>query len=119
MYDNVAGIKHGATIGLQFVANMGKWLGCNAPICRGANCPEMIFTGADWNTCWGEVYQIYRPLGPGSIRSGDFVGLYYVRTGHWFSLYGNRAHMDPCPGSQNQRTGEVIRCTEVQTLGAL
>ena len=89
---------------------MGKWLGCNAPICRGANCPEMIFTGADWNTCWGEVYQIYRPLGPGSIRSGDFVGLYYVRTGHWFSLHQNIARTLPCPGSVNPATGEVIRC---------
>ena len=113
VYDNVAGIKHGATIGLQFKANMGKWLGCAAGhTCYGVTCPRMIFTGADWNNCWGEVFQIYRPLGPGDIRSGDFVALYNSRTGHsrWFSLYLNRAHMVFCPGSLNPTTGEVIRC---------
>ena len=108
VYNNVAAITHCATIGLQFVANMGKWLGCAGHPCGGAPCPRLIFTGAEWNNCWGEVFQIYRALGPGAIQSGDFVGLYYGRTRQWFSLSGNSGHTETCPGSVNSVTGEVI-----------
>ena len=87
---------------------MAKWLGCPGHTCRGATCPRMIFTGADWNKCSGEVFQIYRPLGRGSIMSGDFVGLYYRHSRRWLSLVGNRAHTQTCPGSLNPDTGEVI-----------
>ncbi|CAI8020926.1 hypothetical protein GBAR_LOCUS12465, partial [Geodia barretti] len=89
---NAKAITHGATIGLQFEANMAKWLGCAGHPCSGAPCPRLIFTGAEWNNCWGEVFQIYRALGPGAIQSGDFVGLYYGRTRQWFSLSGNSGH---------------------------
>ncbi|CAI8020927.1 hypothetical protein GBAR_LOCUS12466, partial [Geodia barretti] len=84
---------------------MGKWLGCAGHPCGGAPCPRLIFTGAEWNNCWGEVFQIYRALGPGAIQSGDFVGLYYGRTRQWFSLSGNSGHTETCPGSVDPVTG--------------
>jgi hypothetical protein len=102
---NAKAITHCATIGLQFVANMGKWLGCAGHPCGGAPCPRLIFTGAEWNNCWGEVFQIYRPLGRGDIQSGDFVGLYNSRYSRWFSLYQNRGQMLSCPGSLNPAIG--------------
>ena len=44
----------------------------------------MIMTGDDWNTCHGEIFQIYRATGSGQVRAGDLVGLHYPNTpGKW------------------------------------
>ena len=87
---------------------MARWLGCAGNPCVGAPCPGMFFTGAEWNNCYGEVFQIYRALGRGDIQSGDFVGLYYVRSRRWFSLAGNKAHTNTCPGKAMLANGEKI-----------
>ena len=40
---------------------------------------QMQMTGSDWTNCWGEVFRIYRMSGPGNVRVGDVVGIYYPR----------------------------------------
>ena len=61
--------------------------------------------GVDWNRCWGEVYQIFRKHGPGHVRVGDIVGIYYPRERNWFALSGGRGHLEPCPGHPTKRYG--------------
>ena len=87
------------------MAEMMRWLSCShGSTCSGTTCPGMLITADDWSNCWGEVIQIYRPLGPGDIQSGDFVGIYYPKTSTWFS-FRKRA---TCPGKLNPAIGESI-----------
>ena len=70
-----ADIRQGSTIALQTSIRY-NWLGCS-PYCKAYRCPRMYFDYSDWSQCRGEVFRIYRSAGPGSIRVGDYVGLYY------------------------------------------
>ena len=75
-------------------------------LCVGATCPRMFMFGVDWMRCWGEVFRMYRPLGPGPIVSGDYVGLFYARSHNlWFSLFQNRGRKLPCPGIPSSAYG--------------
>ena len=66
----------------------------------------MVFSGIDWVNCWGEVFKIYRALGPGNIQSGDFVGIYYTKERQWLSLRAKEARRSACPGKPNTPFGE-------------
>ena len=60
---------------------------------------------SDWGTCDGESFRIYREDGPGSVKVGDVVGLYYPYHREWFSCRLNECHRDRCPGTLNEVTG--------------
>ena len=87
----------GCTLAFQLLRN-DRWLGCGGPKCGGAPCPGVFFEGSDWKKCWGEVFKIYRRAGPGQIRTGDDVGLYYPRQNVWFSMWRGYGRKLPCPG---------------------
>ena len=103
-----AELQHGNTIALQYSMDKSRWLDCGKRVCRGITCPRMFMSGLDWTKCWGEVYRIYRPLGRGPIRSGDFVGLYNTRSRRWFSMARNRGHTVVCPGTPTSSTGVCV-----------
>ena len=48
---------------------------------------------------------IYRREGPGTVHSGDIVGIYYPHEDKWFSMYRGQGHKGACPGSPNIETG--------------
>ena len=91
-------LRHGCTVALQMLQN-DHWLGCAGGECRGATCPRRFMRGSDWNHCWGEVFRMYRALGPGNIRSGEVVGLYYPRENRWFSMWHRNGRKEACPGN--------------------
>ncbi len=56
--------------------------------------------GADWDSCYGEVFEIYRAGGPGAILVGDMVGLHYPRErGNWLGCFSSKCNKATCPGS--------------------
>ena len=67
----------------------------------------MQMDGNDWTDCWGEVFQIYRASGPGTVRVGDLVGLYYPREGgRWLGCSpNNRCAKATCPGYPTAQFG--------------
>ena len=71
----------------------------------------MDMAGSDWTDCVGEVFQIYRKVGPGFIASGDNIGLYYLikeeGTGkeQWLGCGHLPCGKYPCPGTPNPATG--------------
>jgi len=55
--------------------------------------------GRDWTNCWGEVFQIYRASGPGTVKVGDLVGIYYPRErGRWLGCPTEKCGKATCPG---------------------
>ena len=91
-------INHGSTIALQPVYSKRDWLGCSVQPCAKATCPGLYMEGNDWK-CWGEVFRIYRLHGPGAVRVGDIVGIYYPhQSGHWLGCSVNPCGLDSCPG---------------------
>ena len=95
-----AGLSHGDTIALQTFVR-ARWLSCSSTACTARSCPNMIMMGNDWDTCYGEVFQIYRASGPGRVRVGDLVGLYYPNLpGKWFGCpgIGRGCVKTICPG---------------------
>jgi len=65
----------------------------------------MYMEGSDWTNCWGEVFQIWRAVGSGSIEVGDVVGLYYPRQSKWFSTSSGEGTVQPCPGTPTYTHG--------------
>ena len=62
--------------------------------------------GNDWTACLGEVFRIYRALGPGAVRVGDLVGLYYpLEGGRWFGCGGSNCAKATCPGNPTTAHG--------------
>lgn len=98
-------VTHGATIALQPLYQKLMWLGCAGNPCGKAGCPRLFMEGDDWNRCWGEVFQIYRASGPGSVKVGDVVGIYFPRGRAWFAMSGGRGHKEGCPGAPSTRYG--------------
>ena len=111
---NAGSISHGDTIALQtFIRN--HWLGCY-DTCHMYNCPKMQMTGSNWVSCRGEVFRIYRQLGPGTIRVGDIVGIYYVHQRRWLGCPHSICGKYTCPGSPTTAHGfstddEWYRCS--------
>ena len=97
-------IRQGDTIALQ-THTKERWLACSGDVCSTSDCPGAIFEGADWNRCWGEVFQIYRPT-PGEIRSGDLIGIHFPRQhGNWLGCSGHHCKKTSCPGHPSTRYG--------------
>ena len=93
-----AGIYHGNTIALQS-HDRAYWLGCPSYPCDRRYCPLVYMRGSEWNSCWGEVFQIYRASGPGQVRVGDLVGLHYPHEyGQWLGCAGSECAKANCPG---------------------
>ena len=66
----------------------------------------MQMTGTDWNTCWGEVFEIYRARRPSKVQVGDLVGLHYPRqNGTWLGCAGNKCAKATCPGFPSTSDG--------------
>ena len=66
----------------------------------------MQMTGSDWTNCWGEVFRIYRAAGPGPVRAGDVVGIYYPReNGKWLGCAGSTCLKATCPGNPSTAHG--------------
>ena len=110
-------LYHGDTIGLQsFTRNL--WVGCPRSSCGPAGCPRMHMTGSDWTNCWGEVFRIYRASGPGLVRAGDVVGLYYPReSGKWFGCPGSSCSKKTCPGYPTTVNGFATQDKWLQCWG--
>ena len=96
-------LQSGSTIGLQLYNQ--RWLSLAPSLSTSASCPGTVFNTDDWTRCWGEVFQIYRMKGSGTVRSGDTVGIYYPREKNWFSMSTGRGHKEGCPGTPNINTG--------------
>ena len=63
--------------------------------------------GSDWTTCGGEVFRIYRALGPGEVQVGDLVGLYYRLHSKWLGCVGDMhyCYKRSCPGNPSAQYG--------------
>ena len=100
-------IYQGDTIASQ-TWTRSVWLSCSStPYCSDNTCPLMYLTSDDWNRCRGEVFRIYRALGPGAVRVGDLVGLYYPRGGRWLGCAGINCAKATCPGYPTTAYGFV------------
>ena len=66
----------------------------------------MYFEGDDWTLrCGGEIFQIYRASGPGYIRVGDLVGLYFPAQDKWLGCPHSVCGKYDCPGSPTWHYG--------------
>ena len=92
-------INHGDTIGLQLLCRR-RWFSCAGNVaCHDSGCPKVYFDAYEWGTCYGEVFEIYRFLGPGPIRVGDLVGIHYPQQGgSWVGCSGDQCRKATCPG---------------------
>lgn len=98
-------IKSGNTIALQSYISV-RWVGCSGKHCAAAGCPGVIFSGGDWTKCWGEVFKIYRADGPGAVKVGDLVGIYYSREkDNWLSCWRKECGKSKCPGKPTSAYG--------------
>ena len=95
-------VTQGAIIALQPLYQKLNWLGCAGNHCGKAGCPRLFMEGKDWDSCWGEVFQIYRQSGPGTVKVGDVVGIYYPRGRKWF---GGGTRKAGCPGNPTMQHG--------------
>ena len=60
----------------------------------------------EWNSCSQNVFQIFRAKGPGDVKVGDLVGLYYKREGgNWFGCSETLCKKDTCPGIASYEYG--------------
>ena len=101
-------INQGDKVAIQSY-NRRYWLSCVPNPCQSRyTCPGLIMTSTDWTNCGGEVFQIYRARGPGEVRVGDAVGLYYpIQPGKWLgcnSPSGNCGKYT-CPGTPTTTYG--------------
>ena len=102
----------------QPVYNKRYWLSCDFNPCRGgaASCAGLFMEGSDWTNCWGEVFQIYRASGPGTVKVGDVVGVYYPRQpGKWLGCSPSNCALATCPGTPTttygfQNSEKWLRC---------
>ena len=109
-------IRSGDTIALQPLHQKRVWLGCNGSPCYKAGCPNLYMEGADWDNCWGEVFQIYRLFGPGDVTVGDVIGIHYpAEPGNWLGCAGSLCGKANCPGQPSLDHGfqdfeRLFRC---------
>ena len=74
-----------------------KYAACGAYYCRGCTCPGLYMDDHEWWECHGNVYEIYRAAGPGPIRVGDFIGIYYPHRNRWFGCPYTNCRKYTCP----------------------
>ena len=84
----------------------GRWFSCAPNPCKSTHtCPGFAISGSEWN-CWGEVFRFYRTRGPGAVRVGDVVGVYYPREpGKWLGCAGGNCVKATCPGRPSNTYG--------------
>ena len=98
-------ITHGSTIALQPLYDKRNWLGCSGTACGKEACPNLYMEGDDWNKCMGQVFEIYHMCGPGEIKVGEAVGIYYPKEKNWFGCAGANCGKAGCPGKQSAQYG--------------
>ena len=98
-------IYHESTIGLQYMAIPYYWLSCWGHPCNRQTCPGFYITEADHNRCGGERFRIYRASGPGIVRTGDLIGIYYPTGGSWLGCSEPDCVKASCPGSPSTAYG--------------
>jgi hypothetical protein len=98
-------ITSGTKVGIKHLEQGGHWLGCK-PVhkCNSNSCPGLTFP-AEKAHCEGEIFSIYKKQGSGIIRIGDEVGLYYIHTREWVSLWDNDGGVVDCPGLPSPTLG--------------
>ena len=79
--------------------NKREWFTCYLTQCARSTCPGIFITLNDWKICFGEVFQIYRRSGPGPVKAGDEVGLYYPRAQKWVGCTSGTCEQKSCPGT--------------------
>ena len=84
--------------------NRAYWLSCWLTPCKSRNiCPGYSMT---WTGCEGEVFQFYRARGPGAVRVGDVVGVYYpYEPGKWLGCWSGDCEKATCPGTPSNTYG--------------
>ena len=88
--------------------NRAYWLSCHVSPCKSRyTCPGFAFSGTEWTTnCPSEVFQFYRARGPGPLRVGDVVGIYYPQeAGKWLGCSGGNCVKTTCPGTPSTTYG--------------
>ena len=101
---NCTGVYHGNTLAIQTTTRY-LWLGC-AYHCGTYPCPGVYFDGADWiSRCGGEIFRIYRMDGPGYVRVGDYIGIYYPAANRWLGCANTNCGKYDCPGSPTSSYG--------------
>ncbi len=70
----------------------------------------MDFRKQDWKKCVGQVFEIYRRKGPGFVKVGDQVGLYYPRNKNWIGCAGQPCGQAGCPGQPTNKFGFHTKC---------
>ena len=107
------GVSHGDRVALQLVYDKPHWLRCRpyGRTCLKGGCPDLYMECNDWTTCTGEVFEIYRVSGPGSVHVGDKIGLYYPHArGYWFSMGRGSGLTARCPGIPSRQHGFSENC---------
>ena len=104
-YNTVGVILSGSTIALQtFVKD--QYFSCAGNVCGLNGCPGAHMDRNDWKRCTGEVFIIYRALGPGAVQVDDMVGLYYPHeSGNWLGCAAHECGKYTCPGQPNNLYG--------------
>jgi len=111
-------IWQGSTVAFQPLYNKRYWLGCSVNPCQGGaqDCPGLFMEGSDWTNCIGEIFQIYRARGPGTVKVGDVVGIHRpYQLGHWLGCSQSNCGRSTCPGTPTtaygfQNTENWLRC---------
>ena len=85
--------------------NYHLWVGCTCTVCKLEHCPGHSFADVDQFECPENSFQLYRALGPGNIRTGDFVGLYYPNGGTWLAMINGVGQQSKCPGAPTDQDG--------------
>ena len=68
-------------------------------------CVLLYMDDHEWWECHGNVYEIYRAAGPGPIRDGDFIGIYYPHRNRWFGCPYTNCRKYTCPGTPSWQYG--------------
>ena len=89
--------------------NRAYWLSCWVTPCKSRyTCPGFTFSGSDWTNCPAEVFRFYRARGPGAVRVGDVVGVYYpYEPGKWLGCNSRSGNCGKytCPGTPSTTYG--------------
>ena len=81
------------------------WLSCWEHTCDRKTCPGVYITEADKMGCRGERFRIYRASGPGIVRAGDLIGIYYPYGSSWLGCAGSECVRASCPGTLSTTYG--------------
>ena len=99
-------LEQGSGVALKLLTGYHLWFSCwYYQNCHTDPCPGHEFDDSERIPCRGEAFKMYRALGPGEIRTGDFVGLYYPEEGNWFAVTNGVGQKSSCPGAPTMNDG--------------